>query len=49
MCPVRDALVILWMLAAVLTYYLVGKGHGITPMLLMYTILTVVVTFWYAV
>ena len=37
------------MVAAVLTYHLVGKGHGITPMLLMYTILTVVVTFWFAV
>lgn len=37
------------MVGAVLTYYLVGKGHGITPMLLMYTILTVVVTFWFAV
>ena len=34
---------------AVLTYYLVGKGHGVTPMLLMYTIMTVVVTFWFAV
>lgn len=39
----------LGMVFAVLAYYLVGKGHGITPMLLMYTILTVVVTFWYAV
>ena len=39
----------LGMVFAVLTYYLVGKGHGITPMLLMYTILTVVVTFWFAV
>ena len=39
----------LGMIIAVLTYYLVGKGHGITPMLLMYTILTVVVTFWFAV
>ena len=37
------------MVVAVLTYYLVGKGHGVTPMLLMYSILTVVVTFWYAV
>ena len=37
------------MVFAVLTYYLVGKGHGVTPMLLMYTIMTVVVTFWYAV
>ena len=37
------------MVFAVLTYYLVGKGHGVTPMLLMYTIMTVVVTFWFAV
>ena len=37
------------MALAILTYYLVGKGHGVTPMLLMYTILSVVVTFWYAV
>ncbi len=33
---------------ASLTYHLVGKGHGITPMLIMYSILVVVVTFWYA-
>ena len=33
---------------AVLSYHLVGKGHGITPMLMMYSILVVVVTFWYA-
>ena len=39
----------LGMVFAVLTYYLVGKGHGVTPMLLMYTIMTVVVTFWFAV
>ena len=39
----------LGMVIAVLTYHLVGKGLGITPMLLMYTILTVVVTFWFAV
>ena len=37
------------MVIAMLTYYLVGKGHGVTPILLMYIILSVVVTFWYAV
>ena len=39
----------LGMVIAVLTYYLIGEGHGVTPMLLMYTIMTVVVTFWFAV
>ena len=33
---------------AFLSYHLVGKGHGITPMMMMYSILVVVVTFWYA-
>ena len=37
------------MVVATMTYYLVGKGQGITPMLLMYAILTVVVTFWYVI
>ncbi len=37
------------MVIAVVIYHLAGKGHGVTPMLLMYTILTVVVTFWFAV
>ena len=33
---------------AFVSYHLVGKGHGITPMMMMYSILVVVVTFWYA-
>ena len=37
------------MIIAVLTYQLAGKGHGVTPMLIMYSIMTVVVTFWFAV
>ena len=37
------------MVIAVLAYQLAGKGHGVTPMLIMYTIMTVVVTFWFAV
>ena len=41
--------VLVGMVAAVLTYHLAGKGHGVTPMLIMYSILTVVVTFWFAV
>ena len=41
--------VIIGLMIAAFAYSLVGKGHGVTPMLLMYIILSVVVTFWYAV
>lgn len=42
------ATIIIGMIFAAISYYGVGGGHGVTPMLLMYTIMTVVVSFWYA-
>lgn len=34
--------------AACFAYFVVGKGHGITPMLMMYIIFSIVLVFWFA-
>jgi hypothetical protein len=39
--------IIIGMIFAAISYYGIGGGHGVTPMLLMYIIMTVVVSFWY--
>ncbi len=41
--------VLIGICVAVFSYFVVGKGHGITPMLMIYMILTVTMTFWYTV
>lgn len=32
---------------AAFSYFIVGQGHGITPILTMFTIFTIAITFWY--
>ena len=34
---------------ATFVFFIVGKGHGPTPLVIMFTILTIVLTFWFAV